>query len=101
MDLAKKTDITIYGLNQRDKPENVARWLRQFGDPYDLTGADLNGRVSIDWGIYGVPETFVVDGQGCIQYKHISVLTRDILEKEIMPRLKGKKHVVCEPKPND
>ena len=101
MDLAKETDVVIYGLNQRDKPENVARWLTQFGDPYDLTGADLSGRVSIDWGIYGVPETFVVDGKGCIQYKHISVMTRDILEKEIMPRLNGQKHVACKKAPND
>jgi len=96
MELARTTDVTIYGLNQRDAPADAARWLETFGDPYDKTGADLDGRVSIDWGVYGVPETFVVDGAGCIQYKHISVLTRDVLEEEIMPRLQGKKHVPCE-----
>lgn len=96
MELARTTDIQIYGLNQRDRPEDAARWLATFGDPYDKTGADFNGRASIEWGVYGVPETFVVDGQGCIQYKHISVLTRDVLEEEILPRLRGEKHVPCE-----
>ena len=96
MELARTADVTIYGLNQRDAPADAARWLETFGDPYDKTGADLDGRVSIDWGVYGVPETFVVDGAGCIQYKHISVLTRDVFEEEIMPRLQGKKHVPCE-----
>jgi len=97
MELARTTDIPIYGLNQRDTPEDAARWLAAFGDPYDRTGADLTGRVSIDWGVYGVPETFVVDGEGCIQYKHISVMTRDVLEREILPRLRGEKHIPCQP----
>lgn len=96
MELARTTDIKIFGLNQRDRPEDAARWLATFGDPYDRTGADFNGRASIEWGVYGVPETFVVDGQGCIQYKHISVLTRDVLEDEILPRLRGERHVPCE-----
>lgn len=96
MELARTTDFKIYGLNQRDTPEDAARWLETFGDPYDRTGADITGRVSIDWGVYGVPETFVVDGAGCIQYKHISVMTRAILEREILPRLRGERHVPCE-----
>lgn len=96
MELARTTDFTIYGLNQRDAPDDASRWLETFGDPYDKTGADLDGRTSIDWGVYGVPETFVVDGSGCIQYKHISVMTRDILEDEILPRMRGQKHVPCE-----
>ena len=96
MELARTTDFTIFGLNQRDAPDNASRWLEVFGDPYDKTGADLSGRTSIDWGVYGVPETFVVDGSGCIQYKHISVMTRDVLEEEILPRMRGQKHVPCE-----
>ena len=96
MELARTTDFKIYGLNQRDAPADASRWLETFGDPYDKTGADLNGRTSIDWGVYGVPETFVVDGSGCIQYKHISVMTRDVLEEEILPRMRGQKHVPCE-----
>ncbi len=96
MELARTTDFKIYGLNQRDEPDDAARWLDAFGDPYGRTGADISGRTSIDWGVYGVPETFVVDGNGCIQYKHISVLTREILEAEILPRLRGEKHVPCE-----
>lgn len=96
MELARTTDFTIFGLNQRDAPDDASRWLEVFGDPYDKTGADLSGRTSIDWGVYGVPETFVVDGSGCIQYKHISVMTRDVLEEEILPRMRGQKHVPCE-----
>ncbi len=96
MELAHTTDFKIYGLNQRDAPADASRWLETFGDPYDKTGADLDGRTSIDWGVYGVPETFVVDGSGCIQYKHISVMTRDVLEEEILPRMRGQKHVPCE-----
>lgn len=96
MELARTTDFTIFGLNQRDAPDDASRWLEVFGDPYDKTGADLSGRTSIDWGVYGVPETFVVDGSGCIQYKHISVMTREVLEEEILPRMRGQKHVPCE-----
>ena len=95
MEIAQDSGVIIYGINQRDDPEDAEKWLKIFGDPYKRTGADLSGRASIDWGVYGIPETFVVDGSGCIQYKHISVITRDILEKEILPRLQGKKIVPC------
>lgn len=85
MELARTTDIKIYGFNHRDTPEDAARWLATFGDPYDRVGSDVDGRAGIDWGVYGVPETFIVDGQGRIIYKHISVVTRDILDREILP----------------
>ncbi|MBM3503640.1 MAG: DsbE family thiol:disulfide interchange protein [Alphaproteobacteria bacterium] len=96
MDLARTGRVLIVGINQRDEPEAAERWLAAFGDPYSRTGADRDGRVSIEWGVYGVPETFVVDGRGCIQYKHISVLTRDVLEREILPRLRGERQVRCD-----
>ena len=95
-DLAERGIVNVYGLNYKDKDRDAAAWLDALGDHYTAVGADRDGRVGIDWGVYGVPETFVVDGAGCIQYKHISVLTRDVLEEEIMPRLQGKKHVPCE-----
>lgn len=60
MELKGKSIIQIHGLNYKDKPQDAAKWLAQLGDPYTRTGADLNGRVSIDWGVYGVPETFVI-----------------------------------------
>ena len=95
MDLARGGQVRIVGINQRDEPAAAERWLATFGDPYSRTGADRDGRVSIEWGVYGVPETFVVDGDGCIQFKHISVLTRDVLEREILPRLRGERRVRC------
>lgn len=88
MELARTGDIKIYGLNQRDKVEDAVQWLATFGDPYDRIGSDLDGRAGIEWGVYGVPETFIVDGQGLIIYKHISVVTREILNKEILPLVK-------------
>ena len=96
MELAKNEKITILAINHKDNPSNATKWLNTYGNPYKKIGPDLNGRVSIDFGVYGVPETFVIDGNGCIQYKHISVLTREVLNKEIIPRLNGEKHVKCD-----
>jgi cytochrome c biogenesis protein CcmG/thiol:disulfide interchange protein DsbE len=75
----------IHGLNYKDKPDDAARWLDTMGDPYTRTGADIDGRVAIDWGVYGVPETFVIDGQGRIGFKLVGPITADILEKTILP----------------
>jgi cytochrome c biogenesis protein CcmG, thiol:disulfide interchange protein DsbE len=76
---------TIHGLNYKDKPDDAAHWLDAMGDPYTRTGADLDGRVAIDWGVYGVPETFIVDRQGRIAYKQIGAITPAILEQTILP----------------
>lgn len=91
MDLARSNTVKIYGLNQRDRPEDAERWLAAFGDPYLKTGADLDGRASIEWGVYGVPETFLVDGKGCVLFKHISVLTRSVLERDFLPIMRGQR----------
>jgi cytochrome c biogenesis protein CcmG/thiol:disulfide interchange protein DsbE len=64
--------VPIYGLNYKDKPDDAARWLDTMGDPYTRTGADLDGRVAIDWGVYGVPETFLIDRHGRIAFKPTS-----------------------------
>jgi cytochrome c biogenesis protein CcmG/thiol:disulfide interchange protein DsbE len=83
----------IHGLNYKDEPENAARWLNANGDPYTRIDADRDGRVAIDWGVYGVPETFVVGGDGRIAYKHIGPLSEETLERTILPlvaRLRGK-----------
>lgn len=96
MELARTGDIKIYGINQRDEIENAVQWLATFGDPYDLVGSDLNGRAGIEWGVYGVPETFIVDGRGRIIYKHISVVTRKILDEEILPRVEQARRQVTE-----
>lgn len=85
--LKLKTDgvVPIHGLNYKDTPDDAARWLNTFGDPYTRTGADLNGRVSIDWGVYGVPETFVIGKDGRIAYKHIGPLTPEALTNTVLP----------------
>jgi len=75
----------IHGLNYKDHPDDAAGWLNTFGDPYTRTGADLDGRVAIDWGVYGVPETFVIGADGRIAFKHIGPLTAEILERTIIP----------------
>ena len=96
MELARTGGIKIYGLNQRDKVEDAVQWLATFGDPYDRVGSDLDGRAGIDWGVYGVPETFIVDGRGHIIYKRIGVVTRSVLDKEILPRVQQARRQAAE-----
>lgn len=85
MELARQRVVPIHGLNYKDAPEDAAKWLDSLGDPYTRTGADLDGRVAIDWGVYGVPETFVVDREGRIAYKHIGPIDQRVLDEKIMP----------------
>jgi cytochrome c biogenesis protein CcmG, thiol:disulfide interchange protein DsbE len=85
MELHKRGVVTIHGLNYKDKPDDVARWLAELGDPFTRTGADLNGRVSIDWGVYGVPETFVISADGRILYKHIGPISPRIVAEKLVP----------------
>ena len=85
VDLAETGTVPIYGINHRDPPEAALAFLRELGDPYNRISADRNGRVSIDWGVYGLPETFVIDGDGRIAYKHVGPFDRRALEEEILP----------------
>ena len=87
MDLAKRDGIRIYGINYKDKTENALRFLDGLGNPYAGVGADESGRVSIDWGVYGVPETFVVNGNGCITYKHVGPLNEDLIARKLLPAI--------------
>ena len=87
--LAETGRIRIVGLNFRDQPVDALAWLERFGNPYDVHLLDLDGRVSIDFGVYAAPETFLLDAQGTIVFKHIGALTMEILEDEIYPRLSG------------
>nr|WP_210277731.1 DsbE family thiol:disulfide interchange protein [Microvirga lupini] len=75
VDLAKDPSIRVVGINQRDNPDNARRFLGALGNPYAAVGVDPNGRASIDWGVYGVPETFIVGPDGTIRHKHIGPLT--------------------------
>ena len=85
MELGKKGIVPIHGLNYKDKPNDAQAWLDELGDPYTRTGADIDGRVAIDWGVYGVPETFVVDRNGVIAYKQIGPITPEVLKEKILP----------------
>jgi cytochrome c biogenesis protein CcmG/thiol:disulfide interchange protein DsbE len=85
MRIAADRTVPLHGLNYKDRPDDVAKWLDTLGDPYTRTGADINGRVAIDWGVYGVPETFVVGADGRIAYKHIGPVTEDALARIILP----------------
>ena len=75
VDLAKDPSVRVVGINQRDNPDNARRFLGTLGNPYAAVGVDPNGRASIDWGVYGVPETFIVGPDGTIRHKHIGPLT--------------------------
>ena len=80
--------VPIHGLNYKDRPADAARWLDTLGDPYTRTGADIDGRVAIDWGVYGVPETFVIAKDGRIAHKHIGPLTPQAVEDTILPLIR-------------
>ncbi|MGE0259078.1 MAG: DsbE family thiol:disulfide interchange protein [Alphaproteobacteria bacterium] len=82
--LAQSKRVAIYGINYKDKPEAARAWIAELGNPYTRIGAD-SGRVGIEWGIYGVPETFVVDRYGRIRYKQALPLTPDDIERKILP----------------
>ena len=87
-ELAQKNLVTVIGLNYKDKPGDAVAWLKQFGNPYATSLIDRNGRTGLDWGVYKVPETFVIDARGIIRYKHIGPISARALEDEIMPLLK-------------
>ena len=85
MQLEEDGVVPIHGLNYKDRPEDAAKWLDDLGDPYTRTGADLDGRVGIEWGVYGVPETFVISKDGVIVHKHIGPVSAKDLEETILP----------------
>jgi cytochrome c biogenesis protein CcmG, thiol:disulfide interchange protein DsbE len=87
IDLARDRSIAVLGLNYKDVADNARRFLGQLGNPYARIGVDRDGRTAIDWGVYGVPETFVVDGQGRIAFKHVGPITPEILENRIRPAI--------------
>jgi len=88
MDLARRGVAPIHGLNYKDKPNDAQTWLDSLGDPYTRTGADISGRVAIDWGVYGVPETFIIDAKGRIAYKHIGAINEKALNDKILPLIR-------------
>ena len=85
VDLAKKKVVPIVGLNYKDKRDAALGWLGELGDPYRVSVSDANGRVAIDYGVYGVPETFVIDKQGVIRFKHIGPITESVWRTKMLP----------------
>ena len=79
--------VPIIGLNWKDDEQLAQQWLEQLGNPYVATGFDGDGRVAIDWGVYGAPETFLIDANGVVLYKHIAPLNMDTFKSEFMPRI--------------
>jgi len=85
MGLAQQNIVPIYGLDYKDSSAEAERWLQKGGDPYVLSVTDTEGRIGIDYGVYGVPETYVIDKQGVIRYKQIGPVTPDNLREKILP----------------
>jgi cytochrome c biogenesis protein CcmG/thiol:disulfide interchange protein DsbE len=88
LELAKRNLVPIYGLNYKDERESALAWLKQFGNPYTASAFDADGRVGINWGVYGVPETFVIDREGVIRYKQTGPVTPEILENKLLPLIR-------------
>ena len=85
IEYAKTGVVPIYGLNWKDKPEDAIGWLEDLGDPYVLSASDLDGRIAIDYGVYGAPETYLIDQSGTIRFKQIGPLTPDVWSDKILP----------------
>ena len=85
MSIADAGEVPLYGINYKDAEVDAKRWLANFGDPFSEIGVDLDGRTGIDWGVYGLPETFLLNRQGQIVYKHVGPLSPEVFTTEIMP----------------
>jgi cytochrome c biogenesis protein CcmG, thiol:disulfide interchange protein DsbE len=89
VEMARRKVVPIVGLDYKDRAEDGAQWLAKLGNPYVLSAQDVEGNVGINYGVYGVPETFVIDKQGVIRYKQIGPITPEALEKRILPLVRS------------
>jgi cytochrome c biogenesis protein CcmG/thiol:disulfide interchange protein DsbE len=89
VELVRRTGVDLYGINYKDQTTAARRFLGRYGNPYRAVGVDGNGRTAIDWGVYGMPETFVVDGEGRIVYKHVGPITIEALESKVIPAIEA------------
>jgi cytochrome c biogenesis protein CcmG/thiol:disulfide interchange protein DsbE len=87
VEIARTAQVPVYGMNYKDDPRAAQEWLRKLGDPYVASVRDADGRAAIDWGVYGVPETFVIDRDGIVRYKHVGPLTREVWQSKMQPLL--------------
>jgi len=88
VEFAKTKAVPIYGLDYKDQRPPAQQWLAERGNPYDASLFDASGRVGIDYGVYGVPETFIIDKQGVIRFKQIGALTPEVLSQKVLPLLR-------------
>ncbi len=88
MELSRTADVRIFSLNWKDDPDLARQWLATLGNPYTATGVDQDGRAAIDWGVYGAPETFLIDAGGKVLYKHIAPLNAEVWQREFLPRIR-------------
>ena len=86
--IADKKNIPIYGLNYKDDREMAKQWLVDYGDPYVMSAFDASGRIAIDFGVYGAPETFLIDDKGIIRHKLVGIMTADVWEQQFVPKIK-------------
>lgn len=92
VELAQRRKLPIYGLDYKDESGDALRWLARHGDPYTAIGVDARGQVGLDYGVYGVPETYVLDRRGVIRYKHVGPLTREVLDDTLLPLIERLEH---------
>jgi cytochrome c biogenesis protein CcmG/thiol:disulfide interchange protein DsbE len=87
--LKETTGVRVFGINYKDQPAAARRFLGRYGNPFVAVGEDGNGRTAIEWGVYGMPETFIVDGKGRIAFKHVGPITAEALEAKIVPAIRA------------
>lgn len=86
--------MPIYGINYKDTTQNALHWLKEWGSPYKMVGEDVSGRVVIDLGVYGAPETFLIDSHGTIQFRHAGALNATVWQRDFIPRIRQLEHAV-------
>jgi cytochrome c biogenesis protein CcmG/thiol:disulfide interchange protein DsbE len=87
LQVSRAAVVTLVGLDWKDDDAQALSWLAQLGNPYEVVAVDRSGRTAIDWGVYGAPETFLVNPQGIVVFKHVGALTPDVWTRDILPRL--------------
>jgi len=90
LEIAKRGEVRVIGLDWKDEDPTATQWLQELGNPYDVVATDRDGRIAIDWGVYGAPESFLVNPQGVVVYKFVGALTLEAWEKEFLPRVNAK-----------
>jgi cytochrome c biogenesis protein CcmG/thiol:disulfide interchange protein DsbE len=90
LDIARRKEVRVVGLDWKDEDPTATQWLQDLGNPFDVIATDHDGRIAVDWGVYGAPETFLVNPQGVIVHKYVGALTMEAWEKEFMPRINAK-----------